>query len=200
MVDLDDTLVSFSEMFCDRWNRYIRKYAPYFTGSYINVSLKDITEYDLLKSLKQFYQNNGCKDTYFLSSYFENCLKEMFSDESFYNNPYLTPEYHNIFRLLKTTFKDDKLILHTKVSTYEMMISKAKWLNQNNDFKIFDEVIMDMETSSNHTPKPTYYDVMIDDAPHNIVTFLEKNLNGIVYMPLRPFNKHLKDNKRIIVL
>lgn len=199
MVDLDDTLVSFSEMFCDRWNRYIRKQAPYFSGSYMNISLKDITEYDLLKSLNQFYQNNGCKGTHSLSSYFEDCLKEIFSDETFYNNPYLTPEYYNIFRLLKTTYKDDKIILHTKASTYEMMISKANLFKKYSDFDIFDEIIIDMEKGMNHTPKPTFYDVMFDDAPHNIENFLNKNPNGLVYMPVREFNKHLKNN-RIIYL
>lgn len=53
----------------------------------------------------------------------------------------------------------------------------------------------------NHTPKPTYYDVMIDDSPFNIENYLENNKNGIVYMPLKPFNNHLKDtNNRIIII
>lgn len=194
MVDLDDTLVSFSEMFCDRWNRYVRKYNLKFIDTSKPFSINNITEYNILTSLKQFYNNN------MILNHYDRCMEEIFEDETFYNNPYLTPEYYKIFNLLNTTFKNDNLILNTKVSTYEMMISKINLFKRMDSFNIFNQIILDMEKSWYHTPKPTHYDVMIDDAPHNIENYLEKNPNGIVYMPLREFNKHLKDNKRIIVL
>lgn len=42
---------------------------------------------------------------------------------------------------------------------------------------------------------------IIDDSPKNIEYFLNNNKDGKVYMPLKPFNKHLHNSdKRIITL
>ena len=201
MVDLDDTLVSFSEMFCDAWNRYIRTRAQYFSGANTTFTINDITDYSFLNSLHNFYKNNKITGGEYLDSFVEHFLNEiLFVNESLYDNPYLTPEYHKIMKMLWNDFKGYKKILHTKVSSPEMMIAKAKLFKANEDFQIFDEIILDMEKGMDHSPKPTHYDVMIDDAPTNIVNYLERNHNGRVYMPLRKFNEHLQDYPRLEIL
>ena len=190
MVDLDDTLVSFSEMFCDRWNRYISQMAQYipFYDRHKTLTLNDITEYNFLESLKKLYKYNNT-----VEHHFNKCVEELFADENLYDNPYLTPEFYRIINLLQTDFKNYKKVLNTKVSTPEMMISKAKLFKNNVYFQLFDEIIVDMEKGMNHSPKPTHYDVMIDDAPTNIKNYLEMNHNGIVYMPVRKFNEYILD-------
>lgn len=201
MVDLDDTLVSFSEMFCDTWNRYIRTNARYFTGANHTFTIDDVCEYDFLKSLKKFYENKGVKGLYSIDDFYEHCMYNIiFIDDTFYDNPYLTPEFHKIFNMLMKNYKDYKKILHTKISTPEMMIAKAKLFKSNKQFDIFDEIIVDMEKGMNHTPKPFNYDVMVDDAPHNIDYYLKNNPSGIVYMPLRKYNESFKDMDRVIVI
>jgi FMN phosphatase YigB (HAD superfamily) len=200
MVDLDDTLVSFSEMFCDAWNRYIRTRAQYFSGANTTFTINDITEYSFLNSLHNFYKNNKITGREYLDSFVDHFLNEiLFVNESLYDNPYLTPEYHKIMKILWNDFKGYKKILHTKVSSPEMMIAKAKLFKANKDFQIFDEIILDMERGE-HSPKPYNYDVMVDDAPHNIEYYLENNKKGLVYMPVRPWNEKYKNNERVIIL
>lgn len=203
MVDLDDTLVSFSEMFCDAWNRYIRTKALYFSDSCITFTADDITEYSFLNSLRAFYKNKGIKNAMDLEAFIDHFINNiLFTNDSLYDNPYLTPEYHKIMKMLWGDFRGYKKILNTKVSSPEMMIAKAKLIKNNKDFEIFNEIIVDMEKGMNHSPKPTHYDIMIDDSPNNIKHYLEMNHNGKVYMPVRKFNEYILDwdCKRVIPL
>ena len=80
-----------------------------------------------------------------------------------------------------------------------MSMSKLAFFKNDKRFEIFDEIILDMERGE-HSPKPYNYDIMIDDAPHNIEYYLENNKEGLVYMPMRPWNEKYKDNERVIIL
>jgi hypothetical protein len=86
-----------------------------------------------------------------------------------------------------------------------MIVSKTNFIKQCQkeqilDFSIFDKILFELETDN--YPKDTrMYDVIIDDSPKNIEYYLNNNKDGKVYMPLKPFNKHLHNSdKRIITL
>lgn len=206
MVDLDDTIVSFSEMFCDRWNQWVTLNHVNYLDSSLRLRLEDITEYNFTDSIYKFYKkdyiNTDYQCIFFIVDKFMN---ELFLDTSLYNYPYLTKDCKKIFNMLYNDFKDYHKVLHTKNSTLEMIVSKTNFIKQCQkeqilDFSIFDKILFELETD--HYPKDTrLYDVIIDDSPKNIEYYLNNNKDGIVYMPLKPFNKHLHNSdKRIITL
>ena len=57
-----------------------------------------------------------------------------------------------------------------------MINSKTALFKQDNRFNLFDEIILDWERGI-HSPKPTHYDVIIDDSPYNIQHYLNNNPN-----------------------
>lgn len=197
LVDFDDTLISFSEMFCDRWNILISQNRFNSFKEY-KITLDDITDYNLLTSLRRFYSSKGIS-TDILQSLFSECIEYIKNDEHFYDNPYLTPEYFKIFDFLQRQSESTKITLHTKVLSLQMIQSKINYIKGNKDFKIFDEIIFQYEKNLQE-PKNYNYDIMIDDAPNNIKHFLEYNLDGKVWMPLRSFNKHLKQYPRLSII
>lgn len=208
MVDLDDTIVSFSEMFCDRWNQWVTLNHVNYLDPSLRLRLENITQYNYTDCIYDFYKVKDTLMEYqFISCIVDKFMNELFLDISLYEHPYLTEECNKIFELLRTDFKNYYKVLHTKNSTLEMIVSKTNFIKQCQkyhlnvvDFSIFDNIIFELET--NNYPKDTrIYDVIIDDSPKNIEYFLNINKDGKVYMPLKPFNKHLKDtNDRIIII
>ena len=198
LLDIDDTLVSFSDMFCERWNRYVSSLNNDYKK--FKVSIDDITEYDLMTSLNNFYLSKNIS-TITLRPYFLNCMQQICDDRDFYKNPYYTLEYERIIKYLSNLKEDCKIVLYTKVLSYDMIISKCNFLNENKVLNsLIDEVIFQYEKNKQE-PKSYNYDIIIDDAPHNIKYFLENNPNGKVLMPLRQFNKHcLEWSKRIEII
>lgn len=189
MVDLDDTIVAFSEMFVNKCNAIISRHFDFKK----RMKVEDIKTYSFLYAFLNVY------DKLTENHYYE-MLNEIFSDTSFYDNAIYTNESHKIFELLYA-YKNMgyKLILNTKVSTFEMSMTKINLFKRDKRFDLFDEIILDMERGE-HSPKPHSYDMMIDDAPQNIENFLEHNKEGLVIMPLRPWNEKFKDNERVIIL
>lgn len=189
MVDLDDTLVSFSEMFVNKCNAIISRHFDFKK----RLKFEDIKSYSFIDAFLKVYDRLSEKHYYEM-------LDEMFSDSSLYDNAIYTNESHKIFELLYA-YKNMgyKLILNTKVSTFEMSMTKINLFKRDKRFDIFDEIILDMERGE-HSPKPHTYDMMIDDAPQNIENFLEHNKEGIVLMPLRAWNEKYKDNERVNIL
>lgn len=189
MVDLDDTIVAFSEMFVNKCNSLVSKY-------YDNperMKVEDIKEYSFANAFLKAFEGLTYTD-------YENFVNEIFEDVTLYSSAIYTKESHKIFNLLNLYKRDGyKVILNTKVSTYTMSMSKLSFFKNDKRFEIFDEIILDMERGE-HSPKPYNYDVMVDDAPHNIEYYLENNKKGLVYMPVRPWNEKYKNNERVIIL
>lgn len=208
MVDLDDTIVSFTEMFCDRWNQWISLNRCLSINPNLRLRLENIITYNYTDCIYEFYKEKDTLAEYqHISSIVDKFMNELFLDASLYERPYLTADCEKIFNILKNEYHDYHKILHTKNSTLEMIISKSNFIKQSQrynidviDFSIFDKIIFELETDN--YPKDTrMYDVIIDDSPINIDYFLNNNKDGKVYMPLKPFNKHLHNSdKRIITL
>lgn len=193
MVDLDDTIVSFSEMFINRLNSIMS--SGKFAVENKRFTIEDFQSYEIIDLFKQFNQYQYINYQYM----YEQVCNEVFSDISFYKNPIFTLELPEIRKIICSNLNEYNIILNTKVSSLEMMMSKANLFKDYLLFNLFDEIIVDYEKGS-HTPKNTHYDIMIDDAPHNIENYLNKNDNGIVFMPLRPWNDHLKNHPRVNIL
>lgn len=194
MVDFDDTLVSFSEMFVNRINSYIskNKYFPYDR----RLKIEDIQNYDFYQGFKTLLDGSRLDSKYLYNLY----CNYIFDDEHFYDNAIFTPEYFSIMKIIQDyKNRDYKIILNTKCSSTQMIRSKANFIDSNEDFKIFDEFIIDMEKGA-HMPKNTHYNVMIDDAPHNIENYIKENPQGLLYMPLRPWNKQFMDKIMVNVI
>lgn len=206
MVDLDDTIVSFSEMFCDRWNQWVTLNHGNYLDPSLRLRLEDITKYNYTDCIYELYKKHDENMDYqYVSFIVDKFMNGLFLDTSLYNHPYLTKDCEKIFNLLYNNFKDYHKVLHTKNSTLEMIVSKTNFIKQCQkeqilDFSIFDKILFELETD--HFPKDTrLYDVIIDDSPKNIEYYLNNNKDGKVYMPLKPFNKHLHNSdKRIITL
>lgn len=193
MVDLDDTMVSFSEMFINRLNSIIS--TGFYPISKKRFTIDDFQSYSIVDLFKDTIDSRRTDIEYICRK----ICNEIFSDVSFYKNPILTIEFPRIIEIIQQYKDECKVILNTKVSSMEMVISKANLFKELELTNLFDEIIIDYEKGE-HSPKLTTYDIMIDDAPHNIEQYLKENDNGIIYMPLRPWNKQFKDNPRINIL
>lgn len=189
MVDLDDTIVAFSEMFVNKCNSLVSKYYDIHK----RLKIEDITDYSFMNGFLEVFDELSQVE-------YSRILQEIFSDVTLYQNSIYTRESHTIFNMLERCKRQGyKLILNTKVSTYAMIESKTSLFRADKRFEMFDEIILDMERGE-HSPKSFEYDYMVDDAPHNIEYYLNNNPQGIVYMPLRPWNEKFKDNERVIIL
>lgn len=206
MVDFDDTIVSLSEMFCDRWNQWVTLNHDDYLDTTLRLRLENITQYNYTDSIYEFYKKKDTLMEYqYISSIVDKFMDKIFFDTTFYDNSYLANDCNKIFELLRTDFKDYYKVLHTKNASMNMIISKSNFIKKCQeekivDFSIFDKILFELEMNDN--PKDTnMYDVIIDDSPKNIEYFLNNNKDGKVYMPLKPFNKHLHNSDtRIITL
>lgn len=190
MVDLDDIIISFSEMFVRECNKYVRRM---YNITDKELKIEDIQEYEFKKGFLNVF-NELSEDDY-------ECIEEIIlNDDVLYCMPIYTEESMIVFNLVKH-YKDMgyKIILHTKVSTVRMINSKTTLFRQDNRFNLFDEIILDWERGI-HSPKPTHYDVIIDDSPYNIQHYLNNNPYGKVYTTLRPWNKQFKNEERVFVI
>lgn len=192
MVDLDDTIVAFSEMFVNRTNS-IMSSGRFITNERFGID--DFQSYDIIDMFKNKMTNPRVS---YKTVYTKIC-DEIYADETFYKNPIYTKESLKIFKLLDSFKETHNLILNTKISTLEMAVSKSNLFKFDKRFNVFDRIILDLEKGS-HTPKPTDYDIMIDDSPYNIEEYLDKNKTGKIYMPLRPWNKQFEGHEQIIIL
>lgn len=192
MIDLDDTLVSFTDMFVHKANKLISREILY-RHERLNVS--DFTTYDLKSGFEKHWKNMNPANQTAIYNY---CFTEIMKDEDLYDDIQLTNDYDKIMDIAQKYKKVGyKIVLNTKVITKEMLMAKSKFIYSNIDlFKHFDNIVLDYETGKIE-PKPYYYDIMIDDSPKNIEYYLEKNKNGIVYIPRRCWNKHLEGHERI---
>lgn len=187
MVDLDDVIISYSEMFVNKCNRIME----YVYNESEKMDITDVIEYDFYKAFEKRFPTM-CKE-------YENVLETVLKDSSLYITPIYTKESKNVFDLVDMyKNKGYKIILHTKVSTLEMINSKCSLFKHDPRFNIFDEIILDWERGL-HSPKPTHYDVIVDDSPYNIQHYLDNNPNGKVYMTLRPWNEKYVDNKVTVI-
>ena len=203
MIDLDDTLIDFTNMFLQRAkNLFYEGHRNYIISNNLSDEISsnwltrdDIFNYDYRIVFEQFYENQfgfeketGRKDC-------ELMLNACFSDINFYNYVILTPEFYRIMDYIKDKREEGyKIILNTKVNSLTMVKSKVNMLESLKLDASFDEIIFDVECTIGHSEKPTHYDVMIDDSPKNIINYLNQNKKGIVMMPLRRWNKHLLED------
>lgn len=197
MVDLDDTLVSYSEMFINRANSIIGSKQEFPD---LKLSADDIQDYDYEVLFNKVIPTT--EFWYSPKSLMNMVTKSIYSDELFYLNPVYTKEAKTIFKMIidKRVSEDCFFELNTKVSTTTMVIAKAKLFDKDKRFDYFNNIIIDLDHNSVHSGKRTDYDMIIDDSPYIIKNYLEKNPNGKVLMPLRNWNKCLVGTPRVEVL
>lgn len=192
MIDLDDTLVSFTDLFVYKANKMISREKMY---KHERLETSDFTTYDLKSGFEKHWKNMPPNNQ---QAIYTHCFNEIMKDEDLYDDIQLSQDYDKIMDIaMKYKRNGYKIVLNTKVITKEMLIAKSKFIHENmNLFQGFDNIVLDYETGVIE-PKPYYYDVMIDDSPKNIEYYLEKNKTGMAYMPKRCWNKHLEGRERI---
>ena len=147
MVDLDDTIVAFSEMFVNKCNSLVSKYYDIHK----RLKIEDITDYSFMNGFLEVFDELSQVE-------YSRILQEIFSDVTLYQNSIYTRESHTIFNMLERCKRQGyKLILNTKVSTYAMIESKTSLFRADKRFEMFDEIILDMERGE-HSPKSFEYD------------------------------------------
>lgn len=200
MVDLDDTLIDFTNMFLQRAKKlFYESHNDYIISNHLSddvssnwLTRDDIFNYDYRIVFEEYYKKQFDLDKEIGRKDCEAFLNICFDDITFYNYVLLTPEFDKIMDYIKEKQKEGyKIILNTKVNSLTMVKSKTNMLESLKLDTSFDEIIFDVECTIGHSEKPTHYDVMIDDSPKNITNYLNKNEKGIVMMPLRKWNKHL---------
>lgn len=191
MVDFDDCLVDFTQMFLDRANKWLCEDFKKLKDYGKVITKKDIFDYDYRVVFGRYFEDYHL--SYELGRMVcEKYLKKCFDDETFYNNFIPTPEMTEIFSMIADfKVKDYRIILNTKVNSLKMVKSKTNLIEKHQFDSFFDEIIFDVECQIGHTEKPTHYKIMFDDSPKNITNYLTKNKTGTVYMPVREWNKHL---------
>ena len=174
MVDLDNTLVNFTNMFF----KFIKNKFGY------EFNENDLETYDFSILFKTKIND-------------ENIIKEFFDMlyeySNFYNEYFkYTKEYQKIVDILKFYKKQNYTIeLHTKCSTQIMVESKLRFLeNHITDDICFDMISLDLVKGKEiiTSTKNIYYDFVIDDSPSVVEYYLENNRDGKVYLPLRKYN------------
>jgi len=197
MVDLDDTLVSYSEMFINRANTVIGSYQEYPD---IILKHEDIEDYDFEVLFNRKIPND--KIWYTPKTLLKKVIESVYTDESFYLNPIWTKECKTIFKMIMDwrINEDVHIELNTKVSTPEMIVAKSRLFKKDPRFNYFDNIIIDLDKGWIHKSKRTDYDIMIDDSPTIIRNYLENNPNGKVIMPLRKWNECFVGTPRVEVL
>jgi len=205
LVDLDDTIVDFSQFFMNKLNEMIiTKYSGTFYKKYESLpypfTVDMNIDYDYRVMLRQYLTEYDAQEI------FEAVLDSLFSDVSLYTKPIFTKEAYKLIEMFRSwrinEYKNNVkyiITLHTKVNSYKMIESKGKLFDLYPEiFNIFDRIIIDLEGV--HSAKPTNYDILIDDSPKNIKAFLEKNPSGKVFLPLRQWNKECQYNERVEIL
>ena len=188
MVDLDNTLVNFTQMMF----KYVEeKFGYHFEEN-------ELDDYDFSKL---FYKKGCSKEEIY--NFFNNLYKE---ENLYIERIIYTKEYNNIINIINDMrMKGYKITCHTKVSSIEMKKSKERMFEI--FFKdIFDEINIEFIEGKRviYTTKDSHYDYIIDDSPYIIEDYLQNNKNGKVLLPLRNYNKFLLENSnykdRIILL
>lgn len=200
MVDLDDTLIDFTNMFLQRAKKlFYESHRDYIVSNNLSYDVSsnwltrdDIFNYDYRIVFEQYYEKQFGFDKETGRKDCEAFLNACFDDITFYNYVLLTPEFYKVLDYIKVKQDEGyKIILNTKLNSLTMVKSKTNMLESLKLDKCFDEIIFDVECRIGHSEKPHHYDIMIDDSPKNITNYLNKNEKGIVMMPLREWNKHL---------
>lgn len=188
MVDLDNTLVNFTQMFFD----FIKNEFGY------EFKEEDLKTYDFTPLFK-----TKINDDKLISDFFYNLYKY----PTFYQEYYkFTNEYNKIVDILSFYKKQNYDIeLHTKCSTQIMVESKMKFLEEHIINKIcFDLISFDVVKGKEiiTSTKNLYYDIIIDDSPFVVEYYLKNNKEGKVYLPVRKYNEFLLEKypNRIEVL
>ena len=188
MVDLDNTLVNFTQMM---FNYVEEKFGYHFEEN-------ELDDYDFSKL---FYRKGCSKEEIY--NFFNNLYKEenLYTDHIIY-----TDEYNTIIDIIDDMrSKGYKIVCHTKVSSEEM--KKSKELMFDSLFEnVSDEINIEFIEGKKviYTTKDNHYDYIIDDSPYIIEDYLQNNKIGKVLMPVRTYNKFLLDKheykERIISL
>lgn len=176
MVDLDNTLVNFTQMF---FNFIKNKFGYDFNEN-------DLDTYDFNVLFKKQINDN------IISSFYN----ELYQYPTFYQEYFkYTDEYEKITDILNFYKKQNYNIeLHTKCSTQIMVESKMKFLEEHIINKIsFDLISFDVVKGKEiiTSTKNLYYDIIIDDSPFVVEYYLKNNKEGKVYLPVRKYNKFL---------
>ena len=190
MVDLDNTIISFVHPFIKRLNDLFQR--GWFENVYKRVEVNDVKEYEFSELFKEL----GFKD---YKKVCKEACEEIAKDVTFYDDPVFMPELNAIVKLMEDNKDEYRIVLNTKVMSLPMMQSKVNFIKNCSLFDLFDEIIIDYEKGG-HTPKDYKCDILIDDAPMNIETFLNSCENGLVYLPLWNYNKKFVNNERVKVL
>lgn len=188
MVDLDNTLVNFTQMM---FTFLEENFGYHFEEN-------ELDDYDFSKL---FYRKGCSKEEIY------NFFNSLYKTENLYTDHIIyTKEYNNIINIINDMrTKGYKIVCHTKVSSKEM--KKSKELMFSSLFEnVFDEINIEFIEGKKviYTTKDNHYDYIIDDSPYIIEDYLQNNKIGKVLMPLRTYNKFLLEKNeykgRIILL
>lgn len=177
MVDLDNTMVNFTQMFFN----YIKdKFGYKFEENELNT-------YDFSVLFKSYGLNDVIIKNFFTLTY---------NDKNFYKDYYIfTNEYKKIIEILNFYKKQNyEIELHTKCSTDVMVDSKFNFIKDIlcKDFQ-FDIITLELVEGKKiiSSTKNTHYDLIIDDSPSIVEYYLDNNDKGKVLLPLRKYNEYL---------
>ena len=175
MVDLDNTLVDFTQML---FNHIERNYGYKFDKD-------EVIDYNFSNL---FYRKGCTKEEIY------KFFNSVYSDETLYTNQLILTEYFNKIISIIQHYRNKgyNIVCHTKVSSKQMKKSKENLFNTKLK-SIFDNIIIEyIEGSSIITSTKDYhYDVIIDDSPFVVKDYLENNQDGLVLLPVTKYNKFL---------
>lgn len=181
LLDYDNTICDFVEIFCTHWNKL-----------YPDNILKteDISEYNLYNCI--------IKKGYDISK-----LEKFWKESNLYQETYFDCKKREDVLYLARWFKENGyyIELNTMCGTEEMVISKTKKLYSDIELlEIADKITITITNNFDLVSKPTFYDVVIDDNPQYIEKYLKEHKNGLAFMPKWIYNKHLIPRKGIIAI
>ena len=179
MVDLDNTLVNFTQML---FNHIEDNFGFIFRE-------EQVLKYDFCDL---FFRMGLNKLTVI------NIFNTLYQDETLYTDKCIKTKYYNqIVKLLRKYKKlGYKITCHTKVSSEEMKTSKEKYFKKNYR-NLFDNIIIDLIQGKEiiESTKDHHYDIIIDDSPFVVKNYLNNNPNGTVFLPVTKYNEFLLNDE-----
>lgn len=179
LLDYDNTICDFNRIMIEKWKTLPGLYQKY------PFNYEDINLY----SLQTCLQNKG---------YSEEIANKLILDfwkvTNLYQDVYFDMNCRGVILQMIQNLKNAgyKIELNTVCNTLCMADSKIKRLEEDKElYELMDNIVITVLPDNQILDKPTDYDIIIEDNPRFIQRYLNENKNGLVYMPVWEYNKHL---------